>query len=425
MRSQPRPPGRLTSTGDQLAHAGIAHPTLWPQEEWRAVPGYEGLYQVSSLGRVESLPRKTTKGGIRKLRTDKRGYQWVALSKDGIVRSFTVHELVALAFFGPRPAWATDIRHLDGNPSNNRASNLIYGDHSQNATDMTRHGRNQGWATKGKGKPKPIKLKREVSFTDLPGEIWRAVAGYEGYYEASTMGRIRSLLRQTAKGLAGGRLLKPGPTGQFGYLAVTLCKEGRQQRRCVHQLVAETFLGPRPDGMFVLHGSNGHLDNRVSELRYGPQKENMAQKVADGTQVRGGAHPASKLTDAMVEEIRERIEAGESSYKIAPDYSVAPSTIRAVMSGYSWKHSGPPPRPGHGRGERASAAKLTDSIVLECRRRFTQGESANSLAKQFGIGTTAMLKAIRGETWSHLPNAVTVWPLQRSGRPARRPIPRP
>lgn len=134
-------------------------PTVQPVlclQEWRSVPGCEGLYEVSSLGRVKSLPRTTTKGGILKPRIDRRGYQWVGLSKDGLVRGFSVHELVALAFLGPRPAWATDVRHLDGDPSNNRASNLAYGNHSQNMIDMTRHGRNRGWATKGKAKPKPL-----------------------------------------------------------------------------------------------------------------------------------------------------------------------------------------------------------------------------------------------------------------------------
>lgn len=83
-------------------HDATVQPAL-RSHEWRPVPGYEGLYQVSSLGKVKSLPRTTTKGGILKPRTDKRGYQWVGLSKDGLVRNFSIHELVALAFFGPRP----------------------------------------------------------------------------------------------------------------------------------------------------------------------------------------------------------------------------------------------------------------------------------------------------------------------------------
>jgi hypothetical protein len=106
-------------------------------EEWRPVAGYEDLYEVSSLGRVRSLPREIhwqTRWGdtatrpapakIRKLSKDADGYPQVSLCKDGKKIHTKVHKLVAAAFLGERPEWATQINHIDKCRSNNCASNL-------------------------------------------------------------------------------------------------------------------------------------------------------------------------------------------------------------------------------------------------------------------------------------------------------------
>jgi hypothetical protein len=109
------------------------------EEEWRPIPGYERLYRVSSLGRVESTPRPRTRGGLLRQKIGKRGYPAVSLCKDGHQTTHEVHRLVALAFLGPRKE-GHEVRHLDGNPLNCRAVNLAYGTRSENAQDKRRHG---------------------------------------------------------------------------------------------------------------------------------------------------------------------------------------------------------------------------------------------------------------------------------------------
>jgi hypothetical protein len=109
-------------------------------EEWRAVPGYEGLYEVSSFGRVRSLPRATTSGKI--LRLDLNGLALKArLSKNNIRKSFTAHKLVMWAFVGPMPPDKQLIAHWDGDFRNNRISNLRYATHLENEADKRRHDR--------------------------------------------------------------------------------------------------------------------------------------------------------------------------------------------------------------------------------------------------------------------------------------------
>lgn len=102
--------------------------------------GYEGLYEVSSLGRVRSQARPRTRGGLLKpFKNKKQGYPTVGLCKFGVKQVVRVHVLVAETFLGPRPP-GSEVRHLDGNPGNPAASNLAYGTRSQNLLDMRAHG---------------------------------------------------------------------------------------------------------------------------------------------------------------------------------------------------------------------------------------------------------------------------------------------
>lgn len=113
--------------------------TALPPEEWRPVPGYERTYEVSSLGRVKSLPRRGTRGGVLKASPTHDGYLQLTLVQDGARRQWKIHHLVVAAFLGPRPD-GHQIRHLDGNGRNNSASNLRYGTGSENILDEVAHG---------------------------------------------------------------------------------------------------------------------------------------------------------------------------------------------------------------------------------------------------------------------------------------------
>jgi hypothetical protein len=111
-----------------------------PGEEWRPVVGWEGDYEVSSFGRVWSCPVGTPRTGrILRPAINPGGYPSVRLSRRGVHKTQPVHILVAAAFHGPRPEKA-QIRHLDGQPTNNCVDNLRYGTASENVQDSLRHG---------------------------------------------------------------------------------------------------------------------------------------------------------------------------------------------------------------------------------------------------------------------------------------------
>lgn len=112
-------------------------------ETWKDIPGYEGLYQVSDTGEVRCCQVKRTPGKrwikrktgtIKRKRLDKDGYYIITLSKDGVKTTFHIHELVCLAFTGPRPDKAVT-RHLDHNKTNNKSTNVVWGTAKENAVD--------------------------------------------------------------------------------------------------------------------------------------------------------------------------------------------------------------------------------------------------------------------------------------------------
>lgn len=112
------------------------------KEIWKDIVGYEGYYQVSSLGRVKSIDRDV-------LRCDERwqhckshilipfqgttcNYLSIQLSKDNSPQKFLLHRLVAIAFLGLNPITELEVNHKDGNRHNNKVENLEIVSHQQN-----------------------------------------------------------------------------------------------------------------------------------------------------------------------------------------------------------------------------------------------------------------------------------------------------
>lgn len=121
------------------------------EEEWRPVKGYEGLYEVSNMGRVRSL--YYGKSRILKQGVDCHGYMHVCLSKDGTCNTKRVHRLVATAFI-QNPDNYECVNHKDGNKKNNTVDNLEWCTISYN----TKHAYHNGLINTGTRRKKSIIL---------------------------------------------------------------------------------------------------------------------------------------------------------------------------------------------------------------------------------------------------------------------------
>ncbi len=165
-------------------------------------------------------------------------------------------------------------------------------------------------------------------------EVWKDIPGYEGAYQVSSLGRVRSLDRVvvTKSGVERrmpGKILSPGQYEKGkgkSHLSVVL---GRRKFFPVHHLVLLSFVGPRPTGAVICHNNGNPKDNRLCNLRYDTQREN----AKDVYRLGGAMH---KLTAEDALSIRTLLAKGVRGADLAREYGVSQSAISRVKHGRSF-----------------------------------------------------------------------------------------
>lgn len=158
-------------------------------------------------------------------------------------------------------------------------------------------------------------------------EAWRPIPGYEGLYEVSDIGRVRSLGSRA-------RVLKL--ISLNGYLKVNLSKEGKRRQEYVHRLLAEAFIrSPIPKHLEVCHGDGNRENNILHNIRLDTRRSNAQDRKAHGTELFGERHHNSKLSEDQVIQIRS---SQESARLLAEKFGVSSVQIRNVKKGTSWAH---------------------------------------------------------------------------------------
>ena len=174
---------------------------------------------------------------------------------------------------------------------------------------------------------------------------WRAVVGYEGKYEVSSLGNVRSLDRLVVhkkrngvvKCLYKGKLLEHKWTkGLYDQIYIS-----REKQKYVHRLVAQAFI-PNPENKpQVNHLDNNPSNNNVSNLEWTTQKENMEHCAKQGRNAinifRGESHPNSKLKNIDVIKIRE-MKGKKSNREIGKVFGVSKGAVQRIISRTGWTH---------------------------------------------------------------------------------------
>lgn len=178
-------------------------------------------------------------------------------------------------------------------------------------------------------------------------EIWKDIENFEGMYQVSNLGRIKSLAR--VKTLINGNRLTinekvlQGHIDTKGYIQVELRKDGKRNISCVHRLVASAFIENPESKEQVNHIDGNKTNNRVENLEWVTCEENIHHAWNNGLNkaLKGQQHCNSKLTDEQVKFIKENYKPRDRKYGmngLARMFGVSTSPIYMIVSGKGWKH---------------------------------------------------------------------------------------
>jgi hypothetical protein len=164
-------------------------------------------------------------------------------------------------------------------------------------------------------------------------EIWKNIINYEGLYQVSNMGRVKSLWKGKE------RILKSGKS-IWGYYLVNLHKNGKIKTYSVHRLVGIAFISNPDNKPEINHIDGNKTNNRADNLEWCTHLENIEHAYIIGLHTqKGEKNGHSKLTDVQVLEIRKKYDTGKYiQQELADEYNVSIGAISAITTNKNWSH---------------------------------------------------------------------------------------
>ncbi len=239
-------------------------------------------------------------------------------------------------------------------------------------------------------------------------EEWKSVPSYEGLYEVSNTGKVKSLARWKQN--------DPNRTPYWiperliyqhkaphGYMMVCLSKNGDTRTFSVHRLMLRAFLGEPPHKHEACHANGIRDDNRLENLRWDTRVNNFKDREKHGNTPRGERNGCSKLDD---EKVRAILADSRSNRQIAKSYGITGVTVDRIKRRESWAHvesdniiptdklrrDGP-------KGERNASAKLNEEKV---RQILMDTRSNSDIARDYGITRTAVFYIKTRKNWRYV-----------------------
>lgn len=159
-------------------------------------------------------------------------------------------------------------------------------------------------------------------------EIWKDIIGYEGLYQVSSEGRVKRFYKNGNE-----KLLKPRNVG-WGYLQVSLGKEGKKTQYLLHRLVGMAFIENPFNKPQINHLNGIKTDNRVENLEWCTRSENQLHAYANGLQARpkGEKNPSAKLSNKDVGAIYLFSNLGLNTNLLAEVFKVSPRCIQRIKN---------------------------------------------------------------------------------------------
>lgn len=220
------------------------------------------------------------------------------------------------------------------------------------------------------------------SLTDLTGEVWRDICGYNGKYQESNYGRTKSFCQGRVM------ILKP-KIKDDGYLFVNLFKDGKQKNFYVHRLVALCFI-PNPLGKPQVNHKDGIKFNcHVSNLEWVTHKENMSHAATTSLMENSEMRFNAKLTNEQVMYIRDNPEKLNCE-QLAEKFGINGSKISAIQIGKIYRSVG-------GTLRETLCSRTADELREKICAEYIYGSSefgSTALAKKYGVSHRTILNII-------------------------------
>ena len=180
-----------------------------------------------------------------------------------------------------------------------------------------------------------------MSESIIPKEEWKPVVGFEGFYEVSNHGRVKSIVRMSRTNSIHSGLRRMGGIirkllkDTNGYQHVAITALGVRRLAMVHHLVLDAFVGTRPEGMECCHNNSNPSDNHLSNLRWDTHYNNNQDRKNRGMYLVGSKHHQAKLTKQDVLFIRNSDMTG---VVLAKMHNIGRTQVSRIKRGESWKH---------------------------------------------------------------------------------------
>ena len=216
-------------------------------------------------------------------------------------------------------------------------------------------------------------------------EIWKDVQGYEGLYQVSNLGRVKSFQ------LGEGTLLNPS-LARKGYLCVELRLSGKRKRFRIHRLVAMAFIPNIENKPEVNHINGIKTDNRIENLEWVTHLENISHAWNTGLGKAGEDHYQAAFTNEQVLYIRNNPDNLTTS-ELGRKFEVDSWLISLVQTGKTYKNVG-----GRIREKIFDKHKLPANIRNEIRSLYVKRSSefgSYGLAKKFGVNHVTILNILK------------------------------
>lgn len=209
-------------------------------------------------------------------------------------------------------------------------------------------------------------------------EVWKDVVGYEGVYQISNKGRVKSLDRfcifNGSRRIRRGNIMKP--FDNRGYLRVGLYKDSKQKKLFIHRLVAEAFI-PRPAGKdFINHIDGDPKNNRIENLEWCTPRENTIHAYKTGLMPFGYKGEEGVIISDY--------NSGYHMSEIAQKHNIHHTTVKNILSKNGVKIV----------GKKTRLLRNLDDIkkVLELR---AEGVSYKRIGDYFGVSKTTVMKLVK------------------------------